>query len=418
MRPFLSVWLRPQRHQIPLKIAGIYAVVGALWIVFSDRALAVLVPPTATGELTRFQTVKGLYFVGLTALLVYWLVKSALEALARTEAALQESESRYRQIFQATGSMAWLVAADSRIILDANPAAAAFYGWSREELIGKNLAELEVLPPDRVAAEYAAAAAAGRKYVNLAHRLRSGKTRDVEVYPSALLLDGRQCLFAIIHDVTERRVVERSLAESEARYRQLLTEASDGILLSDPQGRILEVNPCLCDMLGWSREALLGRNIEDLLPPAVLSRRPFRSQELEGGRTLVNERRLLSRSGSVLDTEICSRVVEGGSLLSLVRDVTRRRQIEEQLRQAQRMEAVGRLTGGIAHDLNNLLTVVLVNGELIAEALPPGRADLEGDLEDLRAAAQRGATMIAKLLSFSRRAPLSFVTLDLAEVVG
>ncbi len=295
MSSFASFWGRPQRHRIPLQIAGIYALVGALWIIFSDRALSLLIPPAATDKLTLFQTVKGLFFIGVTAALVYWLVKRAFESLARTEAALQESEARYRQLF---------------------------------------------------------------------------------------------------------------------------ADASDGILLSDAQGRILEVNPSICDLLGWSRQELLGRNIEDLLPPDELARQPFRTKELEGGRTLVSERRLLSRSGLRLDTEIGSRLVEGGSLLSLVRDVTRRHQLEEQLRQAQKMEAVGRLSGGIAHDLNNLLTVVLVNGELIAEALPAGRADLKGDLEDLRAAAQRGAAMIGKLLSFSRRAPLSFVTLDLADVVG
>jgi CheY-like chemotaxis protein/two-component sensor histidine kinase len=100
-----------------------------------------------------------------------------------------------------------------------------------------------------------------------------------------------------------------------------------------------------------------------------------------------------------------------------VRDISERRRLEEQLRQAQKMEAVGQLTGGIAHDLNNLLTVVLANSEMIAASLPAGRDDLQTDLGELQNAARRGAQMIRKLLSFSRHAPLTYHVFDLGRLV-
>lgn len=102
---------------------------------------------------------------------------------------------------------------------------------------------------------------------------------------------------------------------------------------------------------------------------------------------------------------------------NLAADVVRHRELEAQLRQSQKMEAVGQLTGGIAHDLNNVLTVVVANAELMAAALPPGSVELRSELDQLRAAAGRGAGMVRRLLAFSRREALAPQPLDLVRVV-
>jgi PAS domain S-box-containing protein len=102
----------------------------------------------------------------------------------------------------------------------------------------------------------------------------------------------------------------------------------------------------------------------------------------------------------------------------IAEDVTERRALEAQLRQAQKMEAVGQLTGGIAHDFNNLLTVILANADLLAKALPPAASDLRRDLEELQAAARRGAGMVRKLLAFSRREELRVRPVDLPRLVA
>jgi PAS domain S-box-containing protein len=407
---------RPTRQQAPLLIALVYAIFGAVWIFFSDGLWSHL-SDLPFAQLARLQTVKGLVFVGLTSLLVWYMVHRAMAEVARAEAARGASEARYRQIFERSTSVTWVLDAASMRIVDANPAAVMFYGWPREELIGKPLAEFSVLPESSIREMIDAAEGERRNFFVSRHRLRSGVVRDVEVHSSPIELDGRRVLFSIVHDITDRVRAERQLVESEANYRRALEQASDAIVVSDRQGSILEVNARTEEILGYQREEIVGRRLEDFLPVEERDRKPLRIRDLLDGGSTLSERRLQRKNGSMADVEISARDLGDGRFQAIVRDISERRRLEEQLRQAQKMEAVGQLTGGIAHDLNNLLTVVLANSEMMAADLPAGREDLKGDLGELQAAARRGAQMIRKLLSFSRHAPLTYQVLDLGRVV-
>ncbi|MGE5091850.1 MAG: ATP-binding protein [Bacillota bacterium] len=278
---------RPRRYVSPLTIAVIYALAGAFWILASDRALTAFFPAE---ELERWQTVKGLLYVAVTAVLLYL-------ATRRSMAGIRASERLYRQMFETT-TVALLIDPATAKIEDANAAACAFYGWPLDELVGRPLTDLNTLPRSAIDAELQRALAGERGHFTFQHRIRSGDVRDVEVFSSVVEVGGRRRLYSVIYDRTERR------------------------------------------------------------------------------------------------------------------------RLEEQLRQAQKMEALGQLTGGIAHDLNNVLSVVLGNAELIDQELPADRAELRADLIELRSAARRGATMIRKLLSFSRSTQLEVVTLDLGAAVA
>ena len=407
-------WLT--RQQAPLLIALVYAIFGSVWIYYSDGIWAHLTNlPFA--ELARLQTVKGLVFVGLTSLLVWYMVREAMRQVAEAEAARGASEARYRQIFERSTSVTWVLDTTTMRIVDANPAAVMFYGWPREELIGKPFIEISVLPEASIRDMIEAAEGERRNFFVSRHRLRSGVVRDVEVHSSPIELDGRRVLFSIVHDVTDRVRAERQLVESEANYRRALEQASDAIVVSDRQGSILEVNARTEEILGYPRDEIVGRRLEDFLPAEERDRKPLRLRDLVDGRSILSERRLQRKNGSMADVEISARDLGDGRFQAIVRDISERRRLEEQLRQAQKMEAVGQLTGGIAHDLNNLLTVVLANSEMMASDLPTGREDLRNDLGELQAAARRGAQMIRKLLSFSRHAPLTYQVLDLGRVV-
>jgi PAS domain S-box-containing protein len=264
-----------------------YALAGALWILASDRALTAFFPAE---ELERWQTLKGLLYVAVTAILLYL-------ATRRSMAGIRASERLYRQMFETT-TVALLIDPATARIEDANAAACAFYGWPLDELVGRPLTDLTTLPRAAIDAELQRALAGERGHFTFQHRIRSGDVRDVEVFSSVVEVGGRRRLYSVIYDRTERR------------------------------------------------------------------------------------------------------------------------RLEEQLRQAQKMEALGQLTGGIAHDLNNVLSVVLGNAELIDHQLPADGTELRADLIELRSAARRGATMIRKLLSFSRSAQLEVVSLDLGAAVA
>jgi two-component system cell cycle sensor histidine kinase/response regulator CckA len=391
-------------------------VAGALYIVFSDRLLdAVVTDPRA---LTAAQSVKGLFFIGVTAIALYLAIRGGTRALQRSSDALQASERRYRQMFEDTGAVMLLLDRETGEVLDANAAAAGFYGWSKRQMVGMRIAEINTVPTEEVARKVALAAEQRRSYFVCEHRLASGDVRDVEVHSSPLDLAGRPALFLIVHDVTDRLRMQSELAASEVKYRSILADAADGIAILSADGRVVEVNSRLCQFLGYGAEELLGRSLAQFIPEEDRAREPIRIAELGAGKTLLMPRRFLRKDGSTVQGEISARMLESGGFQAIVRDVTERRYLEEQLRQAQKMEAVGQLTGGIAHDLNNVLTVVMTSAELMLSALPDDRDDLRADLLELEAAAQRGAAMIARLLGFSRRASLNVVTLDLAHLVA
>ncbi|HEX6643546.1 MAG TPA: ATP-binding protein [Gemmatimonadales bacterium] len=212
------------------------------------------------------------------------------------------------------------------------------------------------------------------------------------------------------------RLAWRQKVQSEERYRTLLDEASDGVFLVDEAGAVLDVNAKGCEMLGYARAELLAT-------PDAMQRVPQGEADGTGpgrpgsGETLLEATRLRRRDGTLLPVEISSRLREDGLILSMVRDVSERRALEDQLRQAQKMEAVGQLTGGIAHDLNNVLATVIANADLARQAVPPSLQGVHADLIEVRRAANRGAEMIRKLLGFSRQSPLQVEPIDLAAEV-
>ena len=167
------------RRQLPVAIAAAYAAMGTLWILFSDRLVH-----DAMG-----QTVKGLGYVAVTAVLAWWVVHRGVAQVAAAEVAQAESESRYRQIFEKTTSVCLLVDVDSLALVDVNPAAVLFYGWSRDELIGKSLVELNTVDLATLREMVRAAEEERRNFFVFRHRLRSGAVRDVEMHSSPIVLN-------------------------------------------------------------------------------------------------------------------------------------------------------------------------------------------------------------------------------------
>jgi PAS domain S-box-containing protein len=211
------------------------------------------------------------------------------------------------------------------------------------------------------------------------------------------------------------RYAEKSLVASARELRSTIENATHGIYRADAQGRFLAVNSALVRMLGYgSAEELMAVPLADL---DAGPRRGAAAERAEGS-VVVDWKR---KDGAPIVVRLSGRPLheaetDGAHLPMLVEDVTERRQLEEQLRQAQKMEAVGQLTGGIAHDLNNLLTAVAANADLLAprvKAFP----DAQGNLDDLRDATRRASQMIEKLLAFSRRQVLALQPIDLSHVL-
>jgi two-component system, cell cycle sensor histidine kinase and response regulator CckA len=240
--------------------------------------------------------------------------------------------------------------------------------------------------------------------------------------------NGRRLLVGIITAISERKQAEQLLRASETRYRRLFEAAKDGILILDGgTGRIVDVNAFLIELTGYSHEHFLGKQLWEIGPfkDIAASRASFADlQALAYVR--YDDLPLEARDGRRIDVEFVSNVYRVGNqdvIQCNIRDITARkraekehRKLEEQLLSSQKLEAVGRLAGGVAHDFNNLLTVILSSATFAQESAPAG-SQLREDLDGILAASGQAQNLTRQLLAFSRRQELEPRVLDLNLLV-
>ena len=177
------------------------------------------------------------------------------QRLEQLMVALNESETHFRRFFdEARAVMLLIDPADGRI-LDANPAASAFYGYAREELLARFITDLNQMRQEDVAAEMAQALAAGREQSIQPHRLKNGEIRSVEVYSSPYQYDKRLVIYAIVHDISERVAAERSLREAATVFES----TSEAIMITDSNGVIRRINQAFTNMTGYSAAEAIGQ---------------------------------------------------------------------------------------------------------------------------------------------------------------
>jgi PAS domain S-box-containing protein len=310
------------------------------------------------------------------------------------------------------------------IVTSWNAAAERLFGYTADEIVGRPTSTL-------------APAGQGEEFRAINDRLRQGSVvaqfEAVRVRKDGTRIDVESTISpvtdvagrvlgasAISRDVTGRKQVESALRASEARYRDLFENATDLIATVDLDTRLTAVNAAFVRALGYSREELIGRSLHDFVPPEWHDelKQASAGKIVDAGSSTVYEHELIARDGRLIQVEVASRaiLVDGVSvgIEAICRDISERKQLEEQLRQSQRLEAIGRLAGGIAHDFNNLLTVIAGYSEDLLDRHDPGS---ETELKEIAAAAERATILTRQLLAFSRRQLLQPRVIDLNAVV-
>lgn len=341
------------------------------------------------------------------------------DRLRRVEEELRQALERLRRIADESQDLICTWTLDGRY-QTANQAVKRILGYEPEEFRGLPILDLIVEEDRAASSEAVRSVAGGRPLASFRNRLRHKNGRIVHMEWSSVWSVEDNVGFAIARDRTNQQEAEDRLRESEQRYRLVFDENPQQMWMYDDETyQMLAVNEAALTNYGYTREEFLRLTVFDLVHP----------DELELARTrLITNRQPGSRSGIWLHQRKDGKpiVIQGWShpmpfqgrptRLSVAIDITRQRGLEEQLRQAQKMEAVGELAGGIAHDFNNFLTVI--NGYASMGRVRAQETEYAGMFEAIEQAGARAAQLTQQLLAFSRRQVLQPEVIDLNQVVA
>ncbi|MDH3773816.1 MAG: PAS domain S-box protein, partial [Deltaproteobacteria bacterium] len=341
----------------------------------------------------------------------------------RAEEALRESEERYRSLFKNNHTVMLLIDPETADIVDANPAACSFYGWGHEELTSKKITDINTLTDEQVYQEIEQAKSEQNQHFLFRHRLARDEIVDVEVFSGPIVLNGKQLLYSIVHDITERKQVIEALRASEEKYRTVLEANPDPVVVYDIDGKVVYYNPAFTRVFGWSLGERLGKKMDVFVPEESLPETQTMINRVLAGESFSGiETRRYTKEGKLIPVSISGAVLRDmdgnpvGSVINL-RDISEQKNLEGQLQQAQKMEAVGTLAGGIAHDFNNLLQAIQGYTELLLMRKKEGESDWR-ELQEVIRASKRGAELTQQLLTFSRKVESKRRPLDLNQEVG
>ncbi|WP_300656436.1 PAS domain S-box protein [Pseudomonas sp.] len=359
----------------------------------------------------------------------------------RAAAELQrlDAEASYRAIFEASEDAIFVHDLDSGALVDVNPRACQAYGYSYTEMLQRNSdvfsAGSSPYTGEDAASWLRRARSEGPQRFEWRRRSRDGSLHWDEVFLKRATIGGIDRLLAFTREITQRKEAESALRASEQQYRTIVGSALDCIIGMDAQGRITTFNPAAEQCFGYRRDEVRGQPLAELLIPErtrAAHQQGFQHY-LETGEGPYLGRRVEVRaqraSGEEFPAELAISVVEspeGPHFIGFVRDITERQEaeqqrerLEQQLRQAQRMEAIGHLTGGIAHDFNNLLTSML-GYTVMAEELAEQQQDerLCRYLARVQQSAEKARDLIQQMLTFSRGSRGQPQPVRLSKLIG
>ncbi len=351
------------------------------------------------------------------------------------ETALVRSEHKWRNILVNTPQIGISLDPSARIIF-ANARFLNLTGWQESEIMGQDWFDLFIPEPIREEVRQVFIKVMAQKatldfstYENEI-MTRSGDLRNV-AWSNVLTKDTQGNITDVTClgiDLTERQQAEEKLRESEANYRLLVENQTDIIVKVDLEGRFLFVSPSYCRMFGKKESELLGKKFmplvheEDREPTAKAMEALFRAPH-----TAYIEQRALTKEGWLwlawADTAVLDSSGNVKEIIGVGRNITEKKhaevsraELESQLRQAQKMESVGRLAGGVAHDFNNMLSVILGNTEILLEDVGPTEV-IRDNLMEIHKAAEHSANLTRQLLAFARKQTIAPKILNLNETL-
>jgi PAS domain S-box-containing protein len=345
----------------------------------------------------------------------------------RAEDALRESEARYRLMVEGSEQVFFYIRDAQHRFEYLSPSVKDVLGYDPEELLGQPYdALLTSSLADAIVQEMSDGALRdghGRSVYSVVHRHKDGRIIALEIVESPIKHEGRAVgIRGFARDITERQRAEEALEQSEQRLAAIFEASRDGIVVEENE-RIVYANPSCAQLYGYDNPTeLVGRHLSVILAPEdrerVLEydRRRLRGELVPS----IYEFKGKRKDGTAIDLEASAStftIAGRPHIITVVRNIAERKLLEAQLRQSQKMEAVGRLAGGIAHDFNNLLGVVIGYSEILMERLGPG-SPLHKKAEEIKKAGCCAASLTKQLLAFSRKQVLELRIVNLNAAIA
>jgi len=399
-----------------VRIAAIYAAAGIAWILLSDKAVDWLIAERSATFLA--QTIKGLLYVILTTALVYGLALRAFRGAERDilHRQLVHTQNLFDTVLANLGEAVFIIEPSQRTIVRCNSAVTAMFGYTPSELTGKCT---EILHVDRASYEEFGRYSETSLDKNIAYRARYRMKRKdggiIETENTVIAFNraaGWQGgAVSIVRDVTQQVRAEQALRISEEHYRLLADNTLDMIWKMNMDFEFTYVNPAVVQLMGHTQEEFIGTCLRDHCDKGVyrelmsIIETAIAMGTQDSPRPIETE--ILRKDGSAVPVEILSKVLFDSrqraiGIQGVARDISERLAMEAQLRQSQKLEAIGTLASSVAHEINNPITGVAGYADLIAEgAFEP--AEIVDYASEIKSAADRIRQIVQNLLGFARK---------------
>ncbi len=361
------------------------------------------------------------FFILQTGIII--LLVMNIRRRKRIEELLRQSEEKFSKVYQTTPEAIVITSAVDGAILDVNPAFEKTAGFSRGEILGRTTLDVNiwVVPAERNQLRKDIEEKGEILNREFHFRIKDGAIRIGIVSGRPLTIAKESCFMFLIHDITDQKTAENALRNSEANLRTIFETSPFAIVINRlSDGVYLRVNPAFERLTGYREAEALGKTSFEL--GLNRSREEFTqfTDLLRRERIITDATiRTFTRTGVERILLFSSAIIQYNgeeAILTITVDMTETKRMEEQLRQAQKLDALGQLAGGIAHDFNNMLTGIMGYAELLSLQIEEG-SPLRASLAPIQKGAEQAAALIQKLLAFSRKKEMVTASMDIHEPI-
>lgn len=373
--------------------------------------------------------------IGLPVMVLYPIASLLLSVLIQTQvenadmvSKLSESEYLYRSFFDLNQAMMLILDPKTGSIIDVNQASVDYYGWDKKTLLGMRISQINTLDQEDVIEVLSLSAEKKQNHFEFKHRLANGEIRDVEVYSGPVMISGKQRIYSIIHDVTDRAKAQNALVDSEQSFRSLVENAPYAIYIQFDH-KFYYLNQTACKLFGIKDPSdLIGQPILERFHPDSRHMIEERIRHLNTIGTMIPpvDATLLKINNVPVEVNLIGvpyKLEDKHGSLVFALDVTetkalekKKQEFEIQMRQQQKLEAIGSLAGGVAHEINNPINGIMNYAQLIVDSLGQVK-ETETYAREIIRETERVSEIVRNLLQFARMEKQSHSYASLYDII-